>query len=70
MNTHLQNIQEKLFNKILSGKATIENPYTKPLLELWEVIAYLKTNKQKVPKLLEDLAEEFHKKNLSYNPFK
>ena len=62
--------KKEIFRKIFSGKATIENPYAKPLLELWDVIGFLKRNNQPIPKLLEELTEEIHKKNLSYDPLK
>ena len=61
--------EREVFNKICSGKATIDNPYAKPLQELWEVEMCLKENKKKVPKILKDMIEETHKLNLSWKPF-
>ena len=62
--------EKEIFEKILSGKATLENPYYKPCLEIMDVIAFLKQNKKKVPKLIEGLFEELHQKNLSYDPLR
>ena len=62
--------KREIVNKLLSGKVTLENPYYKPCIELMDAIAFLKRHKQKVPKMLEELFEELHKKNLSYNPLK
>ena len=64
-----ENAQKELLSRLLKGEVTLENPYAKPLLELWDAIAFLEKNKQKVPTLLKELAEEVHKTNMSYKPF-
>lgn len=62
-------LEREIFNKIVNGKARIDNPYAKPLMELWEVEGLLIKNKKKVPKILNDLIEEIHKLNLNWKPF-
>ncbi len=65
----LTDTKREVMKKLLSGEATLKNPYADTLLELWDAIGFLKRNKQKVPKLLKELAEEVHKKNMSWKPF-
>jgi len=62
-------IQRDIFNKLMNGGITVENPLCEPALELQDVIMFLKQNKRKVPKILEEFAEEVYQEHLKWKPF-
>lgn len=61
--------KREVIDKILSGKATLENPLYQPAIDLQEVIFFLKKHKQKVPKVLEEFKEEVYQAHLKWKPF-
>lgn len=61
--------ERDIFNKLCKGGITLENPLYKPTIELQEVIQFLKQKKHKVPKVLEEFAENLYKEHLKWKPF-
>lgn len=60
---------KEIMKKILSGKATLENPLYQPAIDLMDVVVFLKKHKYKVPKILEDFKEEIYQAHLKWRPF-